>query len=142
MKSIFTAGHSNIPINKLLGVLKSNGINRVVDVRTRPYSRYSPQYNKANLKLSVTSSNIKYTYMGENLGGLGENYDFKEAIRQVAGYAINERVVLLCSEKDFRNCHRNLLLSPEFIKLGFEVIHLSSDVRERSTSVNPLMLDL
>jgi uncharacterized protein (DUF488 family) len=134
MTTIFTVGHSNVPKEKLLERLKVFSINRLVDVRTKPYSRYCPQYNKLALSQYLEENGITYDFRGENLGGLGENVDYDENIRDLAALAETEKIAVMCSEKDYKQCHRYLMLTPDFEKQGLQVEHISyENVRERST---------
>ena len=50
---LFTIGHGNHGIDKMVGLLETNGIRTVVDVRSMPFSRYSPQFNKEDLDASL-----------------------------------------------------------------------------------------
>jgi uncharacterized protein (DUF488 family) len=43
---IYTIGHSNYSIEKLIDMLKTYNIDTVVDIRGTPYSKYNVQYNK------------------------------------------------------------------------------------------------
>ena len=47
---LYSIGHSNHSIEKFISLLDENGIEQLVDVRTSPYSRYNPQFNKENLQ--------------------------------------------------------------------------------------------
>ncbi len=51
MNSIYTIGHSNQDMVAFLKLLKDNSIQVVVDVRSAPYSRYVPQFNKKEMEL-------------------------------------------------------------------------------------------
>jgi uncharacterized protein (DUF488 family) len=46
---VFTIGHSNHLFRAFLELIHKNNINMVVDVRTSPYSKYSPHFNKKPL---------------------------------------------------------------------------------------------
>ncbi len=46
MTEIFTIGHSNHDMLHFLGILRRHRIEMLVDVRSEPYSRYAPQFNK------------------------------------------------------------------------------------------------
>lgn len=67
--TICTIGHSTHPIDEFIEMLKSNGIETLVDVRTVPRSRYNPQFEQVALEKSLPSVGIGYQYM-KNLGGL------------------------------------------------------------------------
>lgn len=122
---IWTIGHSNAPINKFLKLLYLHQIERVVDVRTKPLSRFF-QFNQKALSKTLTEENIIYDWRGKNLGGLGENVDFLETIKEINDLAEtkHERIALMCSEEDPAKCHRTETLQPEFMRLGAKFIHI------------------
>ena len=66
---LYTIGHSNHSIEKFASLLDENGIALLVDVRTAPYSRYNPQFNKENLAHALSEHWIEYAYAGKFLGG-------------------------------------------------------------------------
>ena len=66
---IFTVGHSNHSGGYFLSLLKKHNIAFVVDVRSAPYSRFNPQFNKDDLKASLKSNGITYAFFGKDLGG-------------------------------------------------------------------------
>ncbi len=43
---IYTIGHSNYDLSRLVDMLNKYNINCVVDIRGIPYSKYNVQYNK------------------------------------------------------------------------------------------------
>ncbi|MCC6313761.1 MAG: DUF488 domain-containing protein [Thermomicrobiales bacterium] len=67
--TVFTIGHSNASETKFLELLKDNGIELVIDVRTVPYSRFAPQFNREKLKALLGGSRIGYVFMGDTMGG-------------------------------------------------------------------------
>ena len=69
MKELFTIGHSNHSLERFLELLGSQGIEAVIDVRSAPYSRYCPQYNKDALEKSLKAAGIEYIFLGKELGG-------------------------------------------------------------------------
>ena len=44
--TIYTIGHSNHPLETFLGLLRQHGIRALFDVRSSPYSGYTPYFNK------------------------------------------------------------------------------------------------
>src|SRR5690348_8262415 len=118
MTTIFTVGHSNVPKEKLVERLQTFSINRLVDVRTKPYSRFCPQYNREALARYLAENGITYDFKGSSLGGLLENIGYDESIRELAKRAETENVAVMCSEKDYRKCHRYLMLTPDFEAQG------------------------
>jgi uncharacterized protein (DUF488 family) len=65
----FTIGYSNYPIDHFLTILTNLGINTVIDVRSSPYSRFNPHFNRENLENSLNRSDIGYRYLGHKIGG-------------------------------------------------------------------------
>ena len=68
MAEIFTIGHSNHSLERFLELLKQHRIEAVCDVRSSPYSRMNPQFNRENLKQSLREVNITYVFLGRELG--------------------------------------------------------------------------
>ena len=66
---LYTIGHSNHSLKKLIDLINDLGIMNVVDVRTSPYSRFNPQFNKAYLEYELPRYNLYYIYAGKYLGG-------------------------------------------------------------------------
>ena len=66
---LYTIGHNAHPIEKFLGLLEAYGIRRLVDVRSAPYSRYQPHFNKNKLDGALLLRGMGYIFSGETLGG-------------------------------------------------------------------------
>ena len=143
--TLFTIGHSNLDIDSVKSALREYGIDAVVDVRSQPYSKFSPQFNKNDLAASLKDSNIAYAFMGRELGGRPDNrayydaegyvrYDlwsqdeaFQEGIRRLLKGAAERRIALLCSEEDPAHCHRHLLIARVLNEGGFpgaNILHI------------------
>jgi uncharacterized protein (DUF488 family) len=142
---IFTIGHSNKKTEEIISCLKKNDVEVLVDVRSVPYSQHVPQANREAMQLASKNVDIKYVFMGDQLGGrpadvevndnLG-NYDyselattdrFREGLKRLLKGAEEYTVCILCSEEDPVKCHRGLLISRELAKRGIEVRHLRHD---------------
>jgi len=136
---LFTIGHGNHGFATFLGLLETNGVRTVVDVRTMPYSRYSPQFNKSDLDKALAARDIKYLFAGKCLGGRpadptcyksgilpveGTDYlhevDYSEVmkrdwflkgIQRLLELADRQTTSILCSEEDPARCHRHHLIS-------------------------------
>ncbi|MGH7980860.1 MAG: DUF488 family protein, partial [Limisphaerales bacterium] len=50
---VSTIGHSTRSIEDFIRILRSHGVERVVDVRTIPRSRHNPQFNAGALPASL-----------------------------------------------------------------------------------------
>ncbi|MCX8069328.1 MAG: DUF488 domain-containing protein, partial [Thermodesulfovibrionales bacterium] len=73
---LYTIGHSNITIEDFIKLLCSANIEVLVDVRSAPYSKYASQFNKENLIKLFQSTNIKYVYMGDLIGGIPKDKSY------------------------------------------------------------------
>jgi uncharacterized protein (DUF488 family) len=70
--SILTVGHSKHPIEKFLRLLRQHGVQVLVDARSQPFSRFSPQFSREALERAVREASIRYLFMGYVLGGRPE----------------------------------------------------------------------
>lgn len=123
--NLYTIGHSVKSIEIFITKLKENGIAVLVDVRTIPFSRWQSQYNKITLEASLTKAGIYYLYRGQNLGGKAENTGYEEAIDELTALAVGgKRVCVMCSEGDYRKCHRYTILAPSLEDRGLSIVHI------------------
>ena len=80
---IYTIGHSTHSIENFIKLLKSRGITAIADVRSAPYSRFQPQFNRELLTKSLKDSGIEYVFVGDSIGGRSSNEDDYENEHQV-----------------------------------------------------------
>ncbi|WP_051670408.1 DUF488 family protein [Bryobacter aggregatus] len=119
MQPLFTIGHSNHSIERFLDLLLAHNISQLVDVRTLPSSRFSPQFNREALREALAAKGIEYVYAGQHLGGKRrENYSdlrdtqgFKQAVRELIVDSQERPTVIMCAEEDPYQCHRRFLIS-------------------------------
>ena len=144
---IYTIGHSNQDSSTFLQLLIDNAIQVVVDVRSAPYSRYVPQFNKKEIEAAVIDAGLKYIFMGDVIGGKpsGQQYldangkvmydkiaieqSFQKGLERLAkGLNDGWVIVLMCAEEDPLKCHRHHLIAHELeTKRNIPVWHLRSD---------------
>lgn len=154
---VYTIGHSRHPIDKFLQLLAGHGIVQLLDVRSSPHSRFNPQFNKANLQLSLVNHNIQYIYAGAELGGrprdpscykVGatpgkeietlKDVDYQEVmkrawfitgIQQLLDLAKHDTTSIMCSEEDPSNCHRHHLIAAYLISQypDVTIFHIRKD---------------
>jgi uncharacterized protein (DUF488 family) len=127
---LYTIGYGAREITDFIAVLQANDIAFLIDVRSKPYSRYKPDFSKDNLERHLQAGNIRYVYMGDTLGGMPDDPDCydengKVAYEKVAQKAFYQegigrlqnawaqkfRVAIMCSEGKPENCHRTKLIS-------------------------------
>jgi uncharacterized protein (DUF488 family) len=147
---IWTIGHSTKPIEDFLALLRSHGIQRVVDVRTIPRSRHNPQYATEPLAAHLKTAKLAYLHMPE-LGGLKKankdsvNVGWKNAsFRGYADYMQSERfqralellmaesrarsTAIMCAEAVPWRCHRSLIADALLIR-GWSVRHIMTKTK-------------
>jgi len=142
---VLTVGHSNHPPEVFIGLLVRQGVDEIIDVRSAPYSRYAPQFNYEGLYRMLEGISIGYTYLGSELGGrpadrscydsygrvqyerVAETESFEDALRRVARVADENRVALLCTEKEPLECHRTLLVARALTNAHVDVAHIQAD---------------
>jgi uncharacterized protein (DUF488 family) len=137
MKPIKTIGHSNHPIERFVALLKAGGVERLVDVRSMPWSRRFPQFGRERLAKSLAEAGIDYAWEGEALGGkpkAGGGYDdaasrpeFKDAIGRLIAERANTSLCLMCAEKEPLDCHRTVLVSRRLAERDVPIEHLLAD---------------
>ncbi len=139
---LYTVGHSNHPIERFIELIRGVGIELVVDVRSVPFSRFAPQFNRKMLEESLNSANVGYHYLGDLLGGRPEGMDkkavlsweeamarmsFQDGLRRLAALSVSSRSAVMCAEKDPDRCHRKHLIARAVVSLGGSVVHILAD---------------
>ena len=144
--TILTIGHSSHTLEWFLDLLARHRVTAVADVRSAPYSRFNPHFNREQLAAPLKASGIKYVYLGRELGGRSDDpscyehgcvrYDrlaqtprFQEGLQRIVRGAKEHRVALMCAEKEPLHCHRTLLVGHELDKSGIDVAHILPDGR-------------
>lgn len=154
---LWSIGHSNHPIERFLALLRQHAISTLADVRTAPYSRYSPQFNRDELALSLRDAGIAYVFLGRELGGKPEDpalrgpdglpdYDaieatplYQDGLARLTGLARDHRrVAFMCSEGDPAHCHREKLVARGLRRHGWTVHHILPDGAIQATEQRSL----
>ena len=143
--TIWTIGHSRHELEDLFNLIQKFQIEVIVDVRTIPMSKMTPQFNEGVLNKFLNSNNIKYIPMGKELGGrpdpdymydekgrvfynkLAESDLFKNGIDRILNGIKANKVALLCSEGKPEACHRHLLIGKVLDEIGINVINIYPD---------------
>ena len=66
-KRLFTVGHSNREPAEFVELLLRHGVTTVADVRSQPYSRHLPQFNRETATERLARRGISYIFLGEEL---------------------------------------------------------------------------
>ncbi|MCG8555611.1 MAG: DUF488 domain-containing protein [Proteobacteria bacterium] len=142
--TIYTIGHSNRSLDHFADLLRQHDIATLVDVRSRPYSKYVPHFTKQPLSQALSAQGFRYVFLGDKLGGkLGDEYrdaqgnidyrrravdpDFIVGIDKLIAIAEANPTAFMCAEEDPRRCHRRLLVTPALVERNVEVMHIRGD---------------
>ena len=128
-KRLWTIGHGAQDFDAVANALSRHGVQMIVDVRSQPYSRRSPEFTKAELEEAAASAGLGYRWLGNKLGGKppAAEADLQAGLDELTGLCASSRVVLLCAEIEPLHCHRDAILAPAMEQRGYEVIHILSD---------------
>ena len=152
---LYTIGHSNQTMDDFLRLLKENYIRVLVDVRSQPYSRFNPQFNRDSLKFSLADAMIDYVFAGEYLGGRPTDptcyksgavpegkadylklVDYSEVMKRdwyqrgidrLLQIAGERLTAIMCSEEDPMQCHRHHLITQTLLERGVPVWHIRAN---------------
>ena len=160
MTTVFTIGHSRHPAEHFLQVLQANGVETLIDVRRKPWSRFNPQFNRERLAKTLEAAGIAYVHM-EELGGLREEGGDTAAphqgwrnpfLRSYASYAATgafaaaldrltdqagrSTAAVMCAEGDWRQCHRQIV-SDYLLCRDIDVRHILPDGATEKAVLTP-----
>jgi uncharacterized protein (DUF488 family) len=155
--TVWTVGHSNHDLEAFAALVRRHRIDDLLDVRSHPYSRFAPHFNREELRPAMEARGIRYLFLGLALGGRPRREDqldarghalygrmaqepaFTDAIDQLLHSASERRLALLCSCGEPRDCHRRLLVGKVLFDRGSELRHILPDGRvltERSVALS------
>lgn len=143
---VFTIGHSNHPLDVFLKLLRKHEVTAVADVRSAPYSRHNPQFNRELLGKALKTNGIEYIFLGRELGARSDDHScyedgriqyarlartdlFRRGIERVISSTGDYRVALMCAEREPLECHRTLLVACALAERGVVIEHILPDGR-------------
>lgn len=144
---VYTIGHSTREFPEFLGLLESQGIRQVVDVRRYPASRRHPQYARAALEQGLQAVGVAYTHEvdlggrrrpqldSSNTGWRSHSFrgyadymstdPFQAALARLIVLAGQSRTAVMCAEAVPWRCHRHLI-ADALLARGHDVGHILS----------------
>ena len=152
-QTVFTIGHSTHDIGRFIGLLNKHEVDCLIDVRSQPYSRFVPQFNKDELRSKLESEKIKYLHFEKEFGArhtkpslldvdnkvdfgkVRETAEFKQGIQRLRnGLDKGYTIALMCSEADPFDCHRFSMISYQLAKEEVCVSHIlkNGNLKENS----------
>jgi uncharacterized protein (DUF488 family) len=144
----YTMGFSNRAWEETLEILRNFSIERLVDIRTLPGSKHTPQFNLEHLQEELPKAGVEYIHL-KSLGGLRkplktstlnsawqnsgfrgyadymQSPEFEAALKELIGLIKEKMTVYCCTEAVFWRCHRMLVSDALFVR-GFNVGHILS----------------
>jgi len=156
--TIFTVGHSTLPIEEFLALLQTYGIAQLADVRTVPRSRHNPQFNAEALSTSLAAAGITYVPMPE-LGGLRharrdspngawrnksfrgyadymQTAEFQHAVEALMQMGRVARTAIMCAEAVPWRCHRSLVADALEVR-GVAAVEIMTQSNYRLHALTP-----
>ena len=149
--TIYSIGHGNKKIEEFIKELKSFNIVFLLDIRSKPYSKWNPQFNQVQLEKELNENLITYVFVGDSLGGLPEDrscydnegkvvYDlikekdfFKKGLKRLLSANSKKiKLAIMCSESKPEECHRSKLVGQELLKEKISLNHIISFNRIKS----------
>ncbi len=159
--TVFTIGHSTHEFALFAKLLKGHLVDTVADVRSMPYSRWQPQFNRENIEGLLKAHGITYLFLGKELGArsddpacyqegrvqyqkLAKSTLFLSGIRRVLDESKRKNIALMCAEKDPLECHRTILVARELIGRGSKVVHIlaSGELESHKAAMKRLFVKL
>jgi uncharacterized protein (DUF488 family) len=160
-ETIYTIGHSNRTAEEFVALLVENELTAVADVRSQPYSRMNPQFNRESLAEFLGKHEIAYVFLGEELGARSRDpacyvdgkvqYDalartklFEHGLDRLEKGTLRYRLALMCAEKEPLACHRFILVARHLARRGFQLRHIIDPgvVEDHEASVTRLLVEL
>ncbi|MHC4579942.1 MAG: DUF488 domain-containing protein, partial [Planctomycetota bacterium] len=149
MKRLFTIGHSNHSLDYFIELLLAHRLSMIADVRSSPYSKYSPHFSRDVLEIALKNVNINYVFLGGELGAQRSEHDcyvdgqakyesiahlvaFQHGLERVLEEVERHRIAIMCSESDPILCHRAILVCRELKRIcpDLKTTHILGDGTE------------
>ncbi|MCP4108812.1 MAG: DUF488 domain-containing protein [Desulfobacteraceae bacterium] len=144
MCEIYTIGHSTHSAEKFIELLSMHSITAIGDVRSSPYSKFNPQFNRETIQKELKRHGISYVFLGKELGPrsddpacyqdskvqysrLAKTDLFLEGIERLKNGMKTFRIALMCSEKDPVTCHRMILICRNIRSEQTDIKHILED---------------
>ena len=142
----YTMGFSNRTWEQTEEMLQAFEIERLVDIRTLPGSRHTPQFNLENMRQALPKTGVEYVHMKE-LGGLRkpvkdstinsawtnsgfrgyadymQTAQFEAGLTRLIELLTGKTTVYCCTEAVFWRCHRQLV-SDALLVRGYRIGHI------------------
>ncbi len=143
-REIYTIGYAVQSLDSFLQKLKHYNITAVADVRSQPYSRFKPEFDKERLYRFLRHAGIAYAFLGKECGArfsdsqcyingkadykrIAQHPLFKKGLSRIKTGMQKYRIVLMCAEKDPITCHRTILICRNLRSRNITIKHILAD---------------
>jgi uncharacterized protein (DUF488 family) len=156
--TVFTIGHSTLPIEQFIETLRTYAIVQLIDVRKIPRSRHNPQYGSEALAESLGDAGIEYRWM-HALGGLHHSKPdspnggwrnksfrgyadymqtdaFRHGVEELIAISRDPRTAIMCAEAVPWRCHRSLVADALCVR-GVAAAEILSETNCRLHKLTP-----
>jgi uncharacterized protein (DUF488 family) len=144
MHKLYTIGYSCHSIKSLTKALKTYNVEAVADVRSQPFSKFKPEFNRPNLSTELKRQRLKYVFLGEECGAriddpncyvngkadyslIATNKLFQKGLERIERGLSKLNIALLCAEKDPITCHRTILICHNLKERVSNIEHILCD---------------
>jgi uncharacterized protein (DUF488 family) len=141
MNELFTIGYSKHSLESFLATIQKYKINAIVDVRSIPFSKFKPEFNKDTLNNYLKSNNIEYVFLGNECGArfddpscyrngktdyklIANHKKFQDGLHRIQEGSKKYKIAIMCAEKDPINCHRMILICRNLKDTGIKIFHV------------------
>lgn len=157
---VLTVGHSTRTAEEFLHLLRSGGVEHLVDVRRFPHSPRHPQFSEDSLPGRLREGGIGYTHLpglggrrkpqpeSPNAGWRNTSFkgyadhmgtlEFREDLERLLEMAERERTCLMCSEAVWWRCHR-IMIADALVVRDFPVEHVLGEGRRQAHELTPFV---
>lgn len=157
LKPLLTIGYgSQRSADEFVALLRRHGVAYLIDVRSRPYSKFRPEFSKEPLQAMLQQHGFTYHFMGDSLGGIPDDpacytngkvdYDkirlqdwfIRGLDRLEAGWRAGHRIAIMCAELEAHRCHRSKLVAEALVGRDVPVGHVDEQgkVASHETVIN------
>lgn len=146
--TIFTIGHSTRTLTEFVALLRQVDVTLVVDVRSFPRSRTTPQFNGDTLPVALAEHGIGYRHLRalggrrhhrkdappslntywrvlafRNYADYAETDEFRAGLSDLRDLARHNRCAIMCAEAVWWRCHRRII-TDYLMSAGAHVEHI------------------
>lgn len=139
---LYSIGYGNRAIGDFIALLMRYGVRILADVRSKPYSRFQPDFDGRRLGKRLEAAGIGYVPMGDRLGGrpedpacytagkvdyakLAASAPFRSGLDELLALnAAQGPAAALCAELKPEACHRTRLIGESLSRRGIALVHI------------------